>query len=358
LAYDDIERVGEIFMKVFRGPAARPPLALLEYLQRVYLECPWGSTPVESLVNVRTDGRVDGFVGVIPLNMRVGERRLRASVMGAIMVEDADISPMACVRMELQVFAKSRELTFTDTANRTSLLIGKSLKMDLQPLHSLEWIKVFRPASLAAYLASKRWRRLPRALALRCGGMADPLIQRFLPGDEARRPAVHADQPMTREAFIAAAPRFVAGFALRPDWTPEELDWLIETAALKTANGELRLRGVTDLRGDLIGCYAIYASAGSVAYVLQLLATEKSAERVLASAIAHAEAEGCLAARGVSQPHTIFALYRAPGVLFRHNAAMMTRTRDPEVAAALAAGDAFLGGFVGESWTRLISDAF
>jgi hypothetical protein len=309
-------------------------------------------------VNVRSDGRVDGFVGVIPLNLRLGERRVRASVMGAIMVEDAAISPMACVRMELQIFAKSRDLTFTDTANRTSLLIGKSLKMDLQPLHSLEWIKIFRPASLAAYLASKRWRTLPRALALRCAGLADPLIGRFLPGGEPRAPAAYAGRAMTREAFIAAAPRFIAGFALRPDWTPGELGWLIGMAELKTANGELRLRGVTDIRGDLIGCYAIYASAGSVAYVLQVLATPKTAEGVLSSAIAFAEEMGCHAVRGVSQTHTMFALYRAPGLLFRHNAAMMTRTRDPEVAAALASGDAFLGGFAGESWTRLISDAF
>ena len=50
--------------------------------------------------------------------------------------------------------------------------------------------------------------------------------------------------------------------------------------------------------------------------------------------------------------------YAVRGVFFYYAGGTLVYSRRPEIQRGVEAGEAFLGGFAGDRWTRLASDAF
>lgn len=360
----DLEEVADVFLRVFRrmdDPVRRRAAlpGLVAYLDALYLGAPSYDAATGSLVHRTAAGDLGGFLGSIPTAFRLGDRRLRASAMGAFMVADPYRHTEAALSLARHHLANGLDIHFTDTANRITLEISRSMHAELLPLHSLEWVLPLRPASLLLERAARQWPRWPFGLAGPLARRFDRPIRRMLQGPERPRHesgVVVAD--MDREAFLAAAPGAVADRRLRPEWRRDDLSWTLDQAALRSANGPLRLRIARDETGHVVGFWAVWAKAGGVAAVLQIFPATGRTRATLAALIADTEALGCLAVRGTTDPGFMDALYAVPGLLFHHKGATGLKSCDPEVTEAARVGDVALGGFAGESWTRLVSDRF
>lgn len=358
----DLEEVADIFLSVFRGvsdPKRRAAAIprVVAHLAEIYLDCPWLDADRGSLVLVERDGTIGGFLGSIQLPMRFDGREILASAMGNFMVTDAERRSGAGLELLRAHLANGLDLHFTDTANRISLGFRQGMRFELLPMHSLEWVLALRPARLAAERASRRWRLLPGRLLDRVVRPLDAPLRRALRLDDLASTGVEVGEATRGDLFAFAAER-VADRRLRPDWTEERFGWLLDRAAARSGNGPLRLRQATDGRGRVIGQWLIYAEAGSVAAVLQVFATPRHEHTVISALLRDADATGCLAVRGSTEPALLEALYAVPGMLFHHKGATGLRASDPALHEAARAGDLSIGGLTGESWTRFVSDRF
>jgi hypothetical protein len=106
-----------------------------------------------------------------------------------------------------------------------------------------------------------------------------------------------------------------------------------------------------------VGCYLYYGRPRQIAFVLQILALPEAVDAVVASLLAHAEQQGCVAVRGRTQPHQLDALLRHRCVFFQHSSTTVY-TGNADLLSAIRSGDAFIIGLAGESWTRLIGERF
>jgi hypothetical protein len=354
----DIPRVSELFCRTFRSGAAHRQDEVASAIEATYLGSPAYAPEHGSIVHVDPAGRIDGFMGVINISLRIGERRLRAGVLGAYMAEDPRTHPGIGVSLARAVLARRLDVVFSDTANRTSLDISRALRYRPLPLQSLEWTKVLRPAGTAAHLLGRRRPLLRRCLAPLAAAL-DAALPRVATLDADPRSIVGAtDRTIDAAGFAAVAGGLLDGYALRPAWDEAELAWLMGQAALQTKNGPLHVREVLDARGRRAGLYLLYARKGAVAHALQILAEPGRESMVVGSLIAMAKRLGAAAVRGAASREAVLGLTRQPGVFYRHLMSAIIWTQDEEAAAAIRAGDVFLGGLAGETWTRIFADSF
>jgi hypothetical protein len=357
LAADDLPQVAELFGAVFRNGRRLEYEDVINHMRAIYLDGPWFDSDISSIVHVDERGRVDGFFGVIQVPMVWGEAPIRVAVTGTLMVANSAKNPLAAVRMARAHLAGPQDMTLCDTANRVSLDLAQELKFTILGSNGLEWYRVLRPAGFGLEWLRGRGHS---GLARLCGLPArfvDRRLRRFGPHAAESASSV-LDRDIDVTAFVECAVQLARPFALRPRWDEPGLKWQLHLAAKKEGWGPLHMRQVTNQSGKLMGAYLYYGKHGSVAVVLQILTLPGMATRVVASLCQHAMEIGCVAVRGQAGPSIMDGLFRTPGVFYRHRAATVMHSRIPELVLAAMSGNALLGGLVGDTWTRLTSDAF
>ena len=355
----DVPDVCEMFCRTFASGRHADRHEIADAFRQVYLTSPLDQMRSGSLVDVGPAGRIDGFMGMITLSARLDDDRpLRVGVLGNFMATaNADRAHVA-LRLLRATMAHDLDLVVTDTANRTSMSLARSLKFDVLPSHSLEWIKVLRPAGTLRFLLERRLPRLGRTLApiARLADLgARHLPAAALPEFDVRR---YADREIDADAFLKRSSALTRRYRLRPDWDEPEFAWLLDQARRKTRNGPLQLREVVDRGGRTLGLYLLHATSGAAACALQILSRRGQEPIVLAALIRRAAEVGAVAVRGNTDPDILAGLSLHDGVIFRQVAASVAFSRDPEVRAAVRSGNVMVGGLLGESWTRFVAAEF
>ncbi len=349
----DIAEVASVFYRAFRRPGRYPTDEFRAYFEQSFFGSPSYDPGLAGMVHRNGEGQIDSALMVIPMQVRVNGRIISGRLMSNYMT-DPQKRTRGGADMVLTLRARNQEFCFSDSANAVSADHWKAVGGKVLPIHSLDWRMVFRPAGWFAWRARKR---LPFGLHRLAAGLARPadaVLRRLLPRIGSA-PVVHV-APMTRAAFIAAAPQFVARFAVHPVWAPAELGWLLDMAARNSVDGPLRLLEVRDDSGVLCGCCAVYAQPGGTAKVLNILAAPRCEPAVTGHLLAYLDALGCVAAQGMAQPFLMEAFGRHKGVVFVPRGAYCISTRHEEIAEAALRGDCYLGGLMGEDWNRLVTD--
>jgi len=359
----DLERVAEIFLKTFRrGQATRKGeanRALIDYMRGLYLSGPAFAPGGGSLVHVDAGGTVTGFLGGLQSSFHLDGERLTARALSAYMVDEAANDPIAGVALMRAYFKGPHDFYFSDTANPLSFGIARLFGCEVMTAHSLEWVRIFRPAGLALRKAASRWPLLPAALFRPPVLLADRIARRLMPKSPAKlAPADPVDAAVSREEMVTLLPKFAARYRLRPAWPREELTWYLEQAAMKRGNGPLQYRVVREESGADIGCYLFYGETDGVVQVVQILAGEGRLGTVVTSLMRTVEAMGCVAVRGQASPELLKELYADPAIFYHCVGAAMLRSRRADVLAAMREEAMLTGGLFGDRWTRLASDRF
>ncbi|MER8953564.1 hypothetical protein NKH98_12685 [Mesorhizobium sp. M0833] len=360
----DLPAVANMFQRVLLKERTEAPASLVEYMKRFYLDAPGCGDSLRSLVHVNDAGRVSGFVGVHVLPMTFNGRQVRAAICSSLMVEDHEHDPLAGARLLKAYLDGPQDISFSETANDISVKLWTRLRGVVLPQYSLDWVRVMRPATFMLSLSANRM-ELARALNPLARAV-DRFYCRRMTSSERRWSGVAADgaghggfrmSEIDSHTFAKLIEPFIARFALRPEWTEDQLDHILTDAAQKPDLGELVYVCVTSPVGTDVGAFAYYARKYEIGRVLQILALPGQAGSVIDCLIDHAAARGVSGLRGRVQPALLEAML-GRRIAFLTVASTVVHSRDPELLDAMKNSQAFLNGLAGEQWSRLIGSRF
>jgi hypothetical protein len=355
---DDLPQVAAMFLKTFRCRTGTAPASLIEHLRDVYFGHPAYDRSIGSLVYLRPDGAVNGFLGAFPQPLRLGGRELRGAVVGSFMVDNPQASPLAGAFLAKRLLNGPQDVSIIDTANRRSLDFQRALDCDTLDLQSLQWTKILEPASYVLSRLEARAGRLPTMPLRPMARLIDRRLAETSRSDKSPTRRHWHDADIDLDGFATIFERFAGEFDLGPAWTREQLLWILDQARRKTAYGSLFIRAVHKNSGEIAGAYLYFGRRRSDAMTLQVLARPETAEAVLASLFAHAAEMGCTVVRGVAQPFLMPGLCRSERVVFRHASGTHLCVRNADLRRSIRSARLLVGGLVGEGWTRLVSDDF
>ena len=361
LVEEDLEQVADLFLQRFRK-GRRTPLARAEIaacMKTLYLEHPGQRGEVDSLVSLDNEGRICAFSGNTRVRFRFDGKPISASVSGTLMASPEPRHALAGV----QILREGRKLDYdfivTDSANRASLAVCQAMNFFPVSPDCLEWLCVFEPAAYALQMLKERV-AAPGVGALR------PIARAFdMAGAAALRglspPAKRTDwreEEADDAAYIAAVAHLGEGFRLRPDLSEQEFHWLIARARERQSAGPLHLRVLYDPSGAPAGAYAAFGGRGDTARVFHCIAAPNAWGRLFDAMRESARERGCVAAQGPLKAPMAAAAYAVRGVVFYYKCGMLVYTNRTDIREAIERGEAILGGFAGDRWTRLASDTF
>lgn len=358
---DDVPEVARLFQSILRKTRAPVTPDLEAYLGEIFLDGPDRDPEINSFVHLRHDGRPDGFVGVLPLPMLVDNRNVRGALCGTLMVDNHAGNPFAGARLMRAFLGGPQDISLTETANDISTTMWRKLRATVLPDHSLEWLRIIRPAGFAAQMAGAAFAplRLLRPLArpldavMRRRGGGPQWSHLPVEALEGTLESSEVDDDETADIFTT----FTVGYGARPSWRPESLARMIRESRRKAAWGTMVRRKVVARSGRPVGLFLYYGDAGRIGRVVQILFAPGQAGAVIDSMLADAAGRGLVALRGRTMPALLEAML-GRRFAFVHASSSIVHARDKQLLEPFLAGKAFFNGFAGESWSRLIGDRF
>ena len=328
-------------------------------MSKIYLDPAGQPGASNALVQINPQGDLGGFLGVLKARYELNGATLNAAIIGPLMADTGTDHGSAGPQLLRAVHQGEFDLHLTDSANRVSLAFARPMKYQLLPAHCLGWTRIFRPAAVASAVARGKWPGLPRFVLDPCARAFDAFTRKRFepPVQHSSSHRVHRE-PMDAAQFAERLPAIISDYALRPRWQDGELPRLLALAAEKRADGPLHFGGTYDETGKMLGCYAFYGQAGGIANLLQLQSSGPHWGATLDGVMKDAWNMGCAGIIGQTQSRFMPQLFSYKNVFFRYAGGTMVRSRIPEVTQAVRAGDIFIGGLMGDRWTRLSSDDF
>lgn len=346
---DDIPELVALRRRVFRFSERRTDAALMEYFERMFCRPRAAVDGLTSLVHQDGRGRVIGFLGVFPRQMRFRNERLLVAIATQLMVapESRGLAGRALVRAFLR---GPQDLSFSDTANDAARRLWVSLGANVSPAPSLSWTQVLRP-----------WRHLGAEAAHDGAGLvartalyaARPLLSFVDLLLVRRRPAAQPaalTEPFDAARVAAVAEEVLGGYGLRPVYDAETLAWLLAQAAEKRQYGTLDGRIVRGADGGVAGWFLYYRNRTGMSQVLQVAARPRGRGLVLDAMLEHARRHGVVALAGPLDPGTIHEAAIRRSTLRHEGPWVLFSSQRPDLMQAIAAGDAFLSRLEGEWW--------
>jgi hypothetical protein len=351
----DLRPVAALFRETFEvGPRHTEP-ALAAFFERTLLDQPWADPEIRPLVAVDERGSLVGFVAAEVRRMCLEGRTLRFAWGAHTAVAPAARRSAVGVLLMRRLLEGPQDVTLGDSASPLMEQMWLHLGGQRVDLKAIHWIRIFRPASVAAHVFATRRPRLRggmRGLA----GRVDELISRSARGVIAPTPAPGVEEPLTPAGMLESMPRVARRLALRPAYDEQFLEWLFGELRRVKGRGELVARLVRNQRSRPIGWYVYYLRRGWRSEVLQIAATgERDLGSVVDHLLAHAYAHGSAAVRGRLEPGMLQAVARRRCLLW-YRGGTLVHSRDPSLLAAIRSNDALITRLEGDPWLDKLVD--
>jgi len=342
----DVPRVAELHASVLIATSRLGLEERRDLLRRVFLDSPWHDEALPSLVAEAGDGRIVGFLGVLPRRMACNGRPVRVGVTSQYVVAPGHRGLTGLLLFK-RFLAGPQDLSMTDGASHETVRIWKAVGGTDSIPHSIHWTRPLRPLRYALSCVSARIP--PAALAAPLGGVLDAIATR-LPRSPLRLTTSLRGEALTVDAMLDHADEFVSGTALRAEHDRASLKWLLEMAERKTSAGELRRVLVRDAEQDVVGLYLYYLARGGASEVLQIAGRPSALTAVVEHLFHDAWRAGATAVSGRLQPE-LFDTLKATHCLFHgRGSPVLLHARRRELLDAVRAGAACLTRLDGEWW--------
>lgn len=355
---DDAPAVAALWEYWFRSKTRAPASDLVDYVRRLYVEHPSRDDEIPPLVAEDDDGRILGFLGVMVTPVILDGRRERlAGVFPSVVDPDA---PTTVATFLLRRFLKGPQaLTLSDGGHVRFEGIWERLGGRIDPLRSLRWVKVLRPAALGAERLGEGGARaaLRGALGPLARG-ADWLARRGADERFASRASTLTAEPLTPSGTIEAVRELRGDARMRPDYDEAHLEWLFAEMGRIRSHGTLHGRLLRTARGDLAGWYVYYLNPGGVSRVFALDAREERTGEVLDHLFSHADAAGAAAVIGRLEPRLRAPLVAREAFVHAGGSLLMVHSKDASLMDDALLGRLSFSRLEGENWYwwGLISD--
>ena len=348
----DIPQVAELHRTVFRtaerGDAAMAD-AYRSYFMRVFLQSPSCDPALPSLVYEEDDGRISGFIGVVPRRMTMNGRRVTAAISSQFMVAPTRSAGLVALRLASEFFNGPQDLSISDEANDTSRKIWEGLGGATALWHSLYWTRPLRPARYAVSVLGARAGLAPLArVAAPVAPLIDAVAARTPYGRFGSLPgAARSPEELTGRTILTSLPRWTSSGALRVEYDERTLGWLLAQARQRKRQGALR--AVVVRHGDrVIGWYLYHVDVDRTATVLQIGADPASNGEVVDRLFAQASADGAIAVSGRVDSRDLHALTDRYCVLHRRGPWVLVKAKYAELLRPFEMGEACFSRLDGE----------
>ena len=154
---------------------------------------------------------------------------------------------------------------------------------------------------------------------------------------------------LTPAALLEHLPTVARSLRLVPDYDEPYLEWVFAELHHNRTWGTPVHRLVRDLNGRVLGWFIYFLLEGRGCQAVHVAAADRHAGDVLDALFADAVHRGGAAVQGRVEPRLLAALAQR-GALFRFSARSLIHSKEPELLAALAAGQALLTRLEGDWW--------
>jgi hypothetical protein len=345
----DLEAVAGLFGALLLGRSREPAPDIVAFLRATLLDPPWRDAELPSLVYVGPGEQVVGFIGSNVRRLEVDARPVRAVWCSHLMVAPEHRNGPAGVRLLRRLLDGPQDLTATDTASVLVQRMWEALGGRADPLRSLQWMHVLRPARWLSEVALRRLAGEPPSSRLTpVAAVPFHIVGQRLAGRAIRiADADVTSEPLTADDVLGNVHGVLGWSCVRPAYDRRYLDWLFEQMAAMPSYGELSLRLVR--RGDhVLGWHGAYIRRGARSRVIVVSARRREADAVVGDLFEHARAKGAALITGRMEPHLTAPLLRRLCVLGSASRCL-AHARDPALVDLLLGGGA-ISRMDGEWW--------
>ncbi len=324
--------------------------ALPAYFEEIFFHNPWYDEAIPSLVYQERDGKIIGFLGVVPRQMLFLDQPVRVAVSFHFMVEPESRSSMAGVKLLRAFFAGPQDLSLTDGAGQVGRRIWEGVGGSTAWAHSLLWTRILRPAQYAVHLLGRRKAFSPFAHALSpVGYLTDAAARRMLPRYFPGAPPQCSEENLDVETLLRYLPQFSKSVALRPVYDEHSLQWLLKQAEQMKLFGDFKMALVRDSGREALGWFMYYLKHGGMATVFHLAARKGAINEILDSLFNHAWGRGASTITGRLYPRYMQELSDKRCYFHRDGGWVLVHSNNDKLLEAIQRGDSFLTGLEGES---------
>jgi hypothetical protein len=354
---EDIPQVADLFQRLLLSDMLPrrllPPAALPDYFEQIFFLNPWYDESIPSLVYQESNGKIIGFLGVVPRRMSLLDQPVRAAVSFHFMVEPESRSTMAGVQLLRAFFAGPQDFSMTDGAGQVGRRIWEGVDGTTAWACSLLWTRILRPAQHVVDLLGRRKPFLPFARALSpLRYLGDAAARRMLPRLFPNAPPQFSEEGLDAETFLRYLPQFTKIAALRPVYDDYSLRWLLTHAEQMRLSGDFKKVLVRNSSREVIGWFMYYLKPGGTSTVFQFAARRGAINEILDCLFNHAWRHGAAAITGRLYPRYMQELSDKRCYFHREGGWVLVHSNNEELLDVIQRGDVFLTELEGE-WCLL-----
>lgn len=345
---EDIPEVARLHRRVF-GPAQSDADAVQReaYLRRVFLPAAGEGAIVTSRV-YEERGRVVGFLGVVPRDMRYMGKPVLAAVSSQFIVDPDYRASLVGIQLMRDYFEGPQDLSITDEANDSARTLWEGFGGRTAFLYSLSWSRPLRPAryALSVLGGRKEWALFASA-ARPVASLLDAMAV-AIPGSRLRPPGTdRCEEAAGEEQLWRALREFPWKETLIPDYDSAAWMEMLHRAQAKREAGAFHRMVVKNGRRETLGWYLYYLQPGGTSEVVQLVADRHSGQTVLNHLLQHAWDGGAAAVSGRLHPQWMPVLSQNRSVFYR-GPWVLVHSRRPDLLQTFGDGTAFFSRLEGE----------
>lgn len=319
-----------------------------KYFSEVFFNNPWRDAALPSLVYEDDDGRIIGFLGVIPRPMLMNGQPVRVALASQFMVHPKRRGRVG-LRLARAFFSGPQDLSISE-GNDLTRTVWEGLGGTTLLLYSMSWTRPLRPSryllsflrrhGTASFLASAL---TPFAVALD-GMLGHPRRFRVAPPEA-------TGEELTEDGLLTGLSEVSRRRSLHPHYDERSVRWLFARLADRDDRGHFRQVLVRNAAREAIGWYLYYLNPAGASEVVQVAAKNGAMREVLGHLFYDAQRLGAIALSGQLDPMFIEAFSEAHCLLHRSwGSWILAHAKRPERLEPFHRGDAFLTRLEGETW--------
>lgn len=360
---DDIEQVSDLHQRVF-GAGVSHSLqwtvselrqSYTDYFERVFLRNPWRDEALPSLVHESADGKITGFLGVLPRRMLFDGMPISVALSSQFIVDPNSRASGAGVWLLKTFLTGPQDLSLTDEANNTSRKLWEGLGGSTALLYSVHWTRLLRPSRFAiSHFKGHGVLSLLASASKPLCNLLDAALARKSPHRfRQTEPNVSAEE-LDANTLLACLSEFSNTRSLWPEYDEYSLKWLLEIITRQAHRGALRKLAIRNSKRKVIGWYLYYLNPGGVSRVVQLVAKKNSIGEVLDHLFYDAWLNGSVAVSGRLEPPFMQAFSDKYCHFNCGQPWMLIHSHNPDILRAFHYGDALLSSLEGEMCMRFM----
>jgi len=341
---EDIPTIAKLHLRVYGNSGHKSTEQLESHYEMFLFANPWCDKEIPSLVFRSKEGRVDGFIGVVVRKMIYNGKLIRMAVPHDLMVAPDCGSPMAAILLIRKLLSGPQELVM-GSANDSSKKLMEAMGVSTSYAYSMNWLSVLRPCSFMRdkLEAKRRW---AAALLSVCVGV-DVLVSKARRASARALLKKYSGEEMDAQSLLHCVKELSKGYALYPDYSAEEIEWLWSYLGSTNQRGFLQGIQVRDKTGSCVGAYLYYFNTKKSLEIMFLGARDGSAQIVFRHLLDHASSLGAIRAEGRVEPRFVQSISDS-GCFLKHRFWAILDAKNPEILNTINRGDALFSALDGE----------